>query len=133
MRKLGNEWYTHPYFENEKFGEGINRVNGEADKLLLSLGYRHDRERSGFIAENPNDKRIAIFAHEGVGMLFMSAITDIPYNDFCLRFCFGHTGMTVIEFSEKEGFCIPRVLQHSNDSHLYREGIETKYQNRTYI
>ncbi len=130
VRALGNKWYTHPAFEGTKFGEGVARVEGEADKLLLSLGYRHDRENSGYIAENPTNKRIALFAHEGFGMSFMSAVTDIPYNDFCTRFGFGFTGMTVIEFSEREGFCIPRILQHSNDSHLYREGLGTKYHNR---
>ena len=129
VRALGNKWYTHTAFKNTKFAEGVERVETEVDKLLLSLGYRHDRERSGYIAENPNNKRIALFAHEGFGMSFMSAVTDIPYNDFCTRFGFGFTGMTVIEFSECQGFCIPKVLQQSNDSHLYREGLGTKYYN----
>ena len=130
VRALGSEWYTHPAFKDTRFGEGGERVQNEVDDFLLGLGYRHDREKSGYIAESPNDKRIAIFAHEGFGFLFMSALTDIPYNDFCTRFAIGFTGMTVIEFSEEKGFCIPRVLQHSNDSHLYREGLGTKYYNR---
>lgn len=129
VRSLGNKWYTHPAFKGTKFAEGVARVESEVDHFLLSLGYRHDRDKGGYIAESPNNKRVALFAHEGFGMLFMSALTDIPYNDFCTRFGFGLSGMTVIEFSERSGFCIPRVLQHSNDSHLYREGLGTKYHN----
>lgn len=130
VRALGNKWYTHPAFEGTKFAEGVARVEGEADKLLLSLGYRHDRERSGYIAENPNNKRVALFAHEGFGMSFLSAVLDIPYNDFSTRFGIGFTGMTVIDFTDVNGFCIPKVLQHSNDSHLYREGLGIKYHNK---
>lgn len=130
VRELRDKWYTHPAFENTKFAEGVERVETEVDKFMLSLGYRHDRERGGYIAENPTNKRIALFAHEGFGMSFMSALLGIPYNDFAARFCFGFTGMTAIEFSEREGFCIPKVLQHSGDSHLYREGLGIKYHNR---
>jgi hypothetical protein len=48
----------------------------------------------------------------------------------CSHFDMGHTGMTVIEFSDLNGISIPKVLQLSNDSHLYREGLPTDYQNR---
>ena len=130
VRALGKKWYTHPLFAETDFAEGVERIERESDKFLLSLGYRHDRERGAFIAEAPNDKRIALFAHEGVGKLFLSAVLDIPYNEICTKFGFGHTGMTVINFKDVNGFCIPEVLQLSNDSHLYREGLGTRYQNR---
>lgn len=38
--------------------------------------------------------------------------------------------MTVIEFSEAPGETVPRVLQLSNDAHIYSEGLPVKYQNR---
>ena len=127
---LRDKWYTHPAFEGTKFAEGVARVEGEVDKLMLSLGYRHDRERGGYIVERPNDNRVALFAHEGFGMSFFSAVLGIPYNEFCTRFGIGFTGMTVIYFENTNGLCIPKVLQHSNDSHLYREGLGIKYHNR---
>ena len=130
VRALGREWYTHPLFAETNFAEGVKRVERETDSFLSSLGYRHDRERGGYIAENPNDKRIALFAHEGFGKLFLSAVLDIPYNEICTKFSIGYTGMTVINFRSVNGFCIPEVLQHSSDSHLYREGLGTKYHNR---
>lgn len=129
VRALGDKWYTHPAFEKTKFGEGVARIEGETDKLLLSLGYRNNREKGYYSCETPNDKRIALFAHEGFGKSFLSAVLNIPYNEICTKFEFGHSGMTVIEFPNDE-ICIPHVLQHSNDSHLYREGLGTKYHNR---
>ena len=67
----------------------MERVEGEVDKLLLSLGYRHDRENSRYIPEARKSKRIALFAHYGFGMSFMSALLDIPYNEYSTRFGFG--------------------------------------------
>ena len=133
VRALGSKWYTHPCFEGQKFAEGVARVEDETDKLMLSLGYKNDRERGYYTCEAPNNKRIALFAHEGFGKSFLSAILNIPYNELCTRFEFGHSGMTFIECAEEDGICIPRVLQHSNDSHLYREGLGTRYHNRVPI
>lgn len=36
-----------------------------------------------------------------------------------------HTGVTIIEFKEQNGYAIPKVLTLSSDSHLYREGLPT--------
>lgn len=39
-----------------------------------------------------------------------------------------YSGVTVINFPiTKETEIIPEILQHSNDSHLYKEGLRTKY------
>lgn len=44
------------------------------------------------------------FAHQGFGMAFLSEILDIPYPMFANHFDICHTGMTVIEFKEEDGF-----------------------------
>lgn len=140
VRALGKDFHKHSVFKeydfckNTDFKAGLDRIQNETDALLLSLGYRHDSERGGYIAEEPNDKRVALFAHQGFGLAFLSCLMDIPYNEFCLRFDMGHTGVTAINFSGKKGeLCIPTILQLSNDSHLYKEGLGTKYQNFIYI
>ncbi len=126
---LGDLWYTHPYFEKTRFEAGVKRIDQKTDEFLASLGYIHDRTGHKYICAKPNEKRVALFAHQGFGMAFLSSLLDIPYNEYCLRFDLGHTGMTVIEFSPYGESCVPKVLQHSNDSHLYKEGLGTKYQN----
>ena len=130
--RLGKAWYTHAAFLDTSFKEGILRVEKETDAFLASLGYRHLPRENGYKAVAPNDKRVALFAHQGFGLAFLSCLLDVPYPLFSTGFDMGHSGMTVVEFPEpdKDGLTFPRVLQLSNDSHLYREGLPTCYQNR---
>lgn len=37
--------------------------------------------------------------------------------------------MTAIEFKEKDGIAIPKMLALSSDSHLYHENVPTNYNN----
>jgi len=138
IRALGKNWYEHPAFladcyQESNFKEGVLRVRKETDALLLSLGYRYVPERNGYLAERPNEERVALFAHEGFGMIFLSTVLGIPYPEFCTHFGLSHTGMCVIEFENHDGLIIPRMLQHSNDSHLYAERLPLKYGNRIYF
>ena len=140
IRNLGNEFYKHKAFDDKtvygktKFKDGLERIQKEADAFFETLGYRHDHERGGYVAENPSNERVALFAHQGFGLAFLSCVLDIPYPSVCTRFDFGHSGVTVIEFSAEKGdLCIPTVLQWSNDSHLYKDGLGTSYHNRMYI
>ncbi len=123
------KWYEDGRFADTRFKEGIMRVDREVDDWLLSLGYGHDRARGRYEAVAPTEERIALFAHQGFGLAFLSSLLDIPYPTFCTRFDMGHSDLTVIEFTEKEGKVIPKVLTLSNDGHLYREGLTTKYNN----
>lgn len=129
IKDLGTRWYDHKAFESTNFKDGFLRVQRETDALMESLGYRHSHARGGYIPVAPNQKRVALFAHHGFGMAFLSALLDIPYPMLGTHFEISHTGMTVIEFPENDRLVIPKVLQLSNDSHLYRAGIVTAYNN----
>jgi len=126
---LGERWHEHPSLAQYGFGQGVERINREVDGWLTSLGYEHDRESGSYRAVAPNDKRIALFAHQGFGLSFLSSLLDIPYPLFCTHFDMSHTGMTVIDFAQVDGIAIPKVLQLAGDSHLYREGLPTAYNN----
>ena len=127
MRRFGKEWYRHPKVAETRIPEGVARVAKGTDEFLLSLGYRH--VENGYIAENPNDERIAWFAHQATGLAVMSHLLDIPYPELCMRFDMGHTGVTAIDFAG-DGFVVPRVMQWSNDSHLFADDGEPCYQNK---
>ena len=130
MRALGDAWYDHPFFEGTAFKSGFQRVERETDSFMESLGFIHDRENNCYTVTKPVYSRVALFAHQGFGLAFLSALCDIPYPEFCTHFDIGHTGVTVIRIQGNEGEkCIPKILQLSNDSHLYKEGVSTKYQN----
>ncbi len=127
VQTLYRDWYTHPKFSKmPNLKRGIDRVQKETDDFLLSLGYRH--EGNGYIAEKPNNSRIALFAHQGFGMIFLSCLLDIPYPIFSTHFDLSHSSVTAIEFSGDD-FVVPKVLQLSNDSHLFASGVKTEYNN----
>ena len=127
---IGEEWYDHPAFAGSPLKEGTMRIRRETDAFMKNLGYTHDRERKLYASEKENDSRVALFAHQGFGLAFLSALLDIPYPLFSMRFDMGHSGMSVIEFPKEIGECFPQMLQLSNDSHLYAENLPTNYQNR---
>ena len=116
IRDLGDRWYEHPAFEGYNYKKGIERVYDGTDALLRELGYEHDRYTGRYKIKEANDKRIALFAHQGFGLAFLSCLLDIPYPMFSTHFDMGHTGMTVIEFAGKDGYSIPKVLTLASDS-----------------
>ena len=129
---LGRDWYRDECFKDDlNFGSGQERVQTAVDGFMKNLGYEHDLSRNGYKAVSPNEKRVALFAHEGFGKIFMSCLLDVPYPMFCSRFEMSHTGVTVIEFKDNGSELVyPKVLTYASDSHLYREGLPTNYQNR---
>lgn len=133
MRRLGDNWREHPALQETKLAAGCDRIARESDAFFEALGYRHDRENFRWEAVAPTKERVALFAHGGFATGFLSDILDIPYPLFSVKTSFQHTGMTVIRFAEKEGFFQPEMLMMSCDSHIWREGLPTAYNNGIYI
>ena len=129
VRALREKWPEHPAFAGTTLGEGIERVKRETYAFLSGFGYDYDEDAGAYRTQGGNDERIALFAHQGFGLAFLSCVMGIPYPEFCTHFDMGHTGMTVIEFSSKPGLSVPRILQLANDSHLYADGLPTNYHN----
>lgn len=130
---LGAKWYEHPDFANKDFKEGIEVTRKKALEFLAELGFEYDEQKGMYKSSKQGNKRVALFAHQGMGLLLLSIISLIPYPTFCTRFDMTHTGVTVVEFPEIDGYVLPKILTLSNDSHIYREGLPTKYNNGMYI
>ena len=113
--------------------EEIKRIQKEALAFLEKQGLVFDPERGGYIEKFPNEKRIALFAHQGFGMAFLSVLMNIPYPQFSVHFDISHSDFSVIDFPKTDDLVIPQMLTMSNDSHLYRDGLPTRYGNRIYI
>lgn len=133
IRELGAKWYDHPFFENTSFKEGFLRIRKEAHAFLAQHGFVWDEEKGRYHNIGQNDKRVALFAHHGFGVGFLSSVLDIPYPTVSEKMTFCHTGMTVISFDPREEYVIPTMLQLSNDSHLYNDGLPTRYNNNLYF
>lgn len=125
---IGNDWYKHPWFCSDRLTAGVERIRREAYAFLAELGYQKATDGSYYTATKPNDKRVALFAHEGFGMAFLSTITGIPYPMFCTRLALQHSGVTAILF-EGEHKVVPQILQLNNDSHLFKAGLPTNFNN----
>lgn len=134
MIALGHRWYEHPVFSTDEYrgnnyAEGIARIQDGADSFFESLGYKRVGDGK-YKVINDTDKRVALFAHQGFGLAFLSCVLGIPYPHFTTHFDICTSGMTVIEFKEENGYAYPRVLMHSSDSHIYKEGLPTRYNGR---
>ena len=126
IRALGDNWVTHPKIP-QNLKDGVAIINREVDDFMLSLGYKHDRENSTFQKVGTSPERVALFAHEGCGKMFLSSLLDIPYPYLSTHLELGHSSVTTIFIPDD---CErARVLQWSNDSHLYKEDILSGYQN----
>ena len=128
---LRDKWFTHSAFKENRFEDGVKRVADESDAFFKSLGFEHIKGTGTYKVLRENNERVALFAHQGFGLAFLSSILDIPYPVFAMHFDTSHTGMTVIEFRNEDGISIPQILTLANDSHLYKEGLPTKYNNIT--
>lgn len=127
IRQLDEKWYDHPALKKYNLKKGIDRIRDESDKFFAELGYEHIRGTGKYRVIKPNRERVALFAHQGFGLAFLSTLLDIPYPQFVRHFDMCHTGMTVIDFHESGSYTIPKVLTLSSDAHLYREGLPTFY------
>lgn len=127
---MGMNWHKHPRFAETPLAGGVERIRRDADAFFASLGYVHDVENRLYRVEAPDNRRVALFAHQGFGLAFLSCVLDIPYPFFCTHFDLSHSSVTAIEFAECNGIAVPKILSLSNDSHLYREGLPTNYNNR---
>ena len=125
---MGHDWYKHPSFTD--YQKGIERIYRDTDEFLKTLGYEHIRRTGKYKVRSHNDERVALFAHHGFGLAFLSTILDIPFPVFVNHFELCHSGMTVIEFKEEDGYSMPRILTLSSDSHLYKENLPMNYNNR---
>lgn len=130
MMSLYHKWYEHPDIKELGMQRGIERIAKESDEFLKGLGFEHIKDTGTYKISNPKYERVALFAHYGFGMAFLSCILDIPYPVLIKHFDMGHTGMTVINFEEKEGIATPKILTLSSDSHIYKEGLPTNHVNK---
>ncbi len=133
MLALGHRWYTHPALEAYPFQAGVEFFDRNTDDFLLSLGYRHDRQHHCYQALEENRRRIAVFAHEGVGCAFLSSLLGVPYSLLAAHYAMTHTGVTAIYFDSTGDAIVPRLLYFSSDAHIYKEGLPTKYNGELYV
>ena len=131
--KLGaDRWYEADCFSMIDGKKGYDRIIAASDEFLARQGYV--REGAKYRIERPNDDRVAIFAHQGFGMIWISALLQIPPQFFFSSFDITHTGITIFHFANnKDGYTQPRCLCLSDTSFLYEDRLPLKYNNHIRI
>ncbi len=131
VANMGFGWYESELFKDRDFGKGINRVRTETVRLIESFGYEYDYQKRSYKSINHKYNRVALFAHGGFGMAFLSCLLEIPYPVFCTRFTqLNCTGVCVIEIADEGDKIIPKLYQYANDSHLYKEELPLDFNGR---
>ena len=98
-------------------------LRASSDRFLSSLGYV--REDGVYRVERPNDRRIAVFAHGGFGLTWLSLLLEIPTPLFWSGFFLHTSSVTQILFDERgDGLATPRCLMMSALPHLFASRLE---------
>lgn len=141
IQRMAGDWYQHPFFQNNTIPQGYLRIRGEARKFMEQLGFAWDDEKGqyknlhyqkkkeAYTIPEIEGKRVALYAHHGFGMAFLSCVLDIPYPYVCEKMDLGHSSMTCILFRENQEYVIPQMLTLSNDGHLMADNLPTRYNN----
>ena len=126
---LGDRWIDLEVFRKMRETGAWERIVRCSDDFLARQGYV--REGNVYRAVRPNDDRVAAFCHQGFGNTWLSHLLHVPPHLYWTSFDMSHTGVTVIELRNRpDGITVPQCLQLSDLSHLLREGLPYRYQNR---
>lgn len=119
---LGFEWHQHPELRKYNFGEGMARIEKGADELFASLGFTHEPHTGMYKKTGDSPKKVALFAHAGFGIAFLSAVLDIPFPILASRGVLFTSGVTAIEFpTGEDGYAIPRIKTFNSEGHLFAD------------
>ena len=122
--------YAHafeaPGFSESNMADALDKISAGARDFLERLGYKE--EDGVYRITEPNDDKVALFCHAGLGRILIGYLLHIPLHLMWAGFNYNHTGVTVIEFrNQKSGFTVPRMLCYSDTSHLYAHGPDMRY------
>ena len=127
---LTDNWHTADCFnvDGKDYKSAYDKICKSSDDFLERLGYK----RKGSIYEivKPNEKRVALFCHQGVGLTFLSHLLSIPPHIFWTSFDITHSSVTILKFNNYEnGLTSPVCLTLSDISHIYKEDLPFEYNN----
>ena len=128
-----DKWYDLDCLKNINGKKGYERIQKCSDSFLKRHGYEH-QGGGVYKITNPNDKRIAVFCHQGFGLTWMSLLLQIPPQVFWASFDITHSGISIFEFvNNEDGYTTPKCLCLSDTSHIYKEELPMQYNNSIYI
>jgi broad specificity phosphatase PhoE len=119
----GGAWKDRYPLNHPQLNETLSRVEKGVDGFLARLGYL--REKGAYRMTSPNERRVALFCHNGSGLTMMGHMLNIPLPMVWASFFFHTSSVTTLLFEERRpGIANVRCIGLSDLSHLRMEGIE---------
>ena len=121
---LGDKWYDSPKYKDTNYKSGTLRVKKATAEFIEKLGYRFNEKRGTYTAVKHVYDKVALFAHGGFSMIFLSCLLNIPYPAFCTRF--QHIGTSTVcafHLDDEGENILPVIYQYGSDAHLYKESL----------
>ncbi len=126
MQYTNDNWHELDCFKTINGKEGYKRIQTHLDDFLARQGYV--REGAKYRIECPNDDRVALFCHQGFGMVLLSVLLQIPPQYMFASFDIPHTGMSISHFrNNTDGWTMPRCLTLSDISFLNEDRLPLLY------
>ena len=118
-----DNWYTAEPYAHIHGKEGFERIRAGADDFFARQGYV--REGESYRQVRPNEDRVALFCHQGLGTALISHICGLP-----LPMLWNHSMTptssvsTIImdRFRADDPIAVARVLSMGDTGHLYAAG-----------
>ena len=126
---------NHLFSHYMRLDHGAIRYRDQSEQLMYDREvnlYAHPYDHFGvYRIVKPNEERVALFCHQGFSMTWFPYLLGIPPHLFWSSFDINHTGVSVFEFADNpDGLTSPKCLALSDNSHLLREGLPYRFQNR---
>ena len=116
------------YNDDAHAREGYLALAASSDAFFAELGYEKLEGVNAYRVREEKGLRVAAFCHGGFGLHWISYLLGVPPHLFTCSASFTHTGVTLFELrDEGEGIAYPRLLQHSDVSHLLAAGLPLRY------
>lgn len=119
-------FFRSPAFDGTNAEEGYARIRAASDGFLARQGYV--REGMAYRVERHSEERVAMFCHQGFGLIWLAVLLQIPPQYVFTGFDMTHTGVTVLQFTEGvDGYTVPRCVALSDTAHIYAEHLPMRY------
>ena len=113
------DWPEHPYFKNNKVLDEVNRISGETDKWLLSLGYQREGAYYRCVLPDDRQRTVALFCHGGSSAAALSRILNLPFPYLCGALHLYFASVSVIRLDRRPGSLALPCFELINDgSHV---------------
>lgn len=113
-------------FRSSGMKEATAYIEQGGRDFLERLGYRE--ENGVYRILRPNEDKVALFCHSVMARAWLSTLLHIPIHLMWSGFHYTHTGVTVVEFRNREnGITAPTCLCYNDMGHLYTDGPDMIY------